>query len=82
MSPRAICRRVECLGERAGLGRLSPHVLRRSFATALLDAGNDLAVTADLMGHARTDTTRLYDRRGQRAAEAAAATIPVPYRPG
>ena len=37
-------------------------------------AGNDLAVTADLMGHARTDTTRLYDRRGQQAAEAGAAT--------
>lgn len=83
MSLRAIGKRVAVLGERAGLGKLSPHVLRRSFATALLAAGNDLAVTADLMGHARTDTTRLYDRRGEEASRAAAATLPVPYvRPG
>ena len=69
-----------------GLGRsskVSPHMLRRSFATSLLSAGNDLSVTADLMGHARTDTTRLYDRRGESAKRAAASTISVPYvRPG
>ena len=35
------------------------------------------------MGHARTDTTRLYDRRGESAKRAAASTISVPYvRPG
>ena len=31
------------------------------------------------MGHARTDTTRLYDRRGESAKRAAASTISVPY---
>ena len=83
MSPRAIGKRVQVLGARAGLGKVSPHMLRRSFATSLLSAGNDLAVTADLMGHARTDTTRLYDRRGESAKRAAASTISVPYvRPG
>ena len=45
----------------------------------LLSGGNDLAVTADLMGHARTDTTRLYDRRGEDAKRAAMDTLPVPY---
>ena len=63
----------------AGLGKLAPHSLRRSFATQLLFAGNDLAVTADLMGHSRTDTTRLYDRRGEDAKRAAMDTLPVPY---
>ena len=83
MSPRAIGKRVQVLGTRAGLGKVSPHMLRRSFATSLLSAGNDLSVTADLMGHARTDTTRLYDRRGESAKRAAASTISVPYvRPG
>ena len=83
MSPRAIGKRVQVLGARAGLGKVSPHMLRRSFATSLLSAGNDLSVTADLMGHARTDTTRLYDRRGESAKRAAASTISVPYvRPG
>ena len=70
MSPRAIGKRVQVLGARAGLGKVSPHMLRRSFATSLLSAGNDLSVTADLMGHARTDTTRLYDRRGESAKRA------------
>ena len=83
MSLRAIGKRVQVLGTRAGLGKVSPHMLRRSFATSLLSAGNDLSVTADLMGHARTDTTRLYDRRGESAKRAAASTISVPYvRPG
>ena len=83
MSLRAIGKRVQVLGARAGLGKVSPHMLRRSFATSLLSAGNDLSVTADLMGHARTDTTRLYDRRGESAKRAAPSTISVPYvRPG
>ena len=80
MSPRAIGKRVATLGARAGLGTVSPHVLRRSFGTALLAAGNDLATVADCMGHASTDTTRNhYDRRGEAAKAAAMSTIPVPY---
>ena len=81
MSGESIRLRVALRARQAGLGKLAPHALRRSFATALLANGNDLSVTADLMGHARTDTTRLYDRRGESAAKAAAATISVPYRP-
>ena len=81
MSPRAVGKRVRSLARRAGLGDVSPHTLRRSFATALLDAGCDLALAADLMGHARTDTTRLYDRRGRAAARIAADSVPVPYVP-
>ena len=79
MTTRAIAKRIERLGRAANLGSVSPHMLRRAFATALLDQGNDLAVTADLMGHARTDTTRLYDRRGEAAKQRAAASIAVPY---
>ena len=79
MSLRAIGARVAVLGERAGLGTIGPHVLRRSFCTQMLANGNDLAVTADLMGHARSDTTRLYDRRPEDAKRAAAATLAVPY---
>lgn len=46
MSLRAIGKRVQVLGERAGRGKVSPYLLRRSLATALLSAGNDLSVTA------------------------------------
>ena len=79
MTGQAVAARVIRRSEAAGLGKLAPHSLRRSFATQLLSAGNDLAITADLMGHARTDTTRLYDRRGEDAKRAAMDTLPVPY---
>ncbi len=79
MSGQAIAYRVGVRAARARLGKLAPHSLRRSFATQLLAAGNDLAVTADLMGHSRIDTTRLYDRRGEDAKRDATDTITVPY---
>lgn len=63
----------------AGVRAFSPHDLRRSFATGLLDAGADVANVAGLMGHASTDTTRRYDRRGARARQRDAERLHVPY---
>ena len=81
MSGRAIAARLAKRAAQAGItGRVSPHVLRRSFATHVLAAGNDLSVTAALMGHASVATTAIYDRRGEDAKRVAAATLAVPYR--
>lgn len=62
---------LEEIRKRTGVIHVTPHDLRRSFATHLIDKGADLSVVADLMGHASIETTRIYDRRGEAAKKKA-----------
>jgi len=54
---------VRSYGNRVGLGaRLTPHVLRHSCATHMLEHGADIRVVQELLGHASVATTQVYTK--------------------
>lgn len=61
LSPRAIQRMLKACATKAGITRkVSPHVIRHSFATDLLQNGADLRSVQALLGHANIATTQVY----------------------
>ncbi|MDX7988657.1 integrase [Xenorhabdus sp. 12] len=57
------------------LEKFAPHDLRRTFASAMLDNGEDIVTVKDAMGHSSIITTQKYDRRGDERLKNAARNL-------
>lgn len=65
-------------GQAAGLGKLAPHDLRRTYYSLCRGAGLDTRDVQRAMGHASISTTALYDRRSDAEALAALSKLDTP----
>jgi integrase len=82
LSSVGVVKALRRIADRAQVERFSPHDLRRTWITDLLEGGVDLAMVQTLAGHKNVSTTAGYDRRGEKEAHLAADVISVPKRQG
>lgn len=71
LSSRSVQRALLRLGQAASLERLTPHILRHSFAKNLIDSGVGLEKVAALLGHSNLNTTKIYVTPNQKDLEQA-----------
>ncbi|MDE2568852.1 MAG: site-specific integrase [Sphingomonadales bacterium] len=76
ISSRQLHRAVQEAAEVAGIKkRVSPHTLRHSFATHLLEQDVDIRVIQVLLGHAKLDTTAIYTKVSTKTIQAVASPL-------
>ena len=80
LSSQAVLLILEKRGKEAGVSEFSPHDFRRTFISDLLDSGVDIVTVQKLVGHATTDQTARYDRRGEETKRQAVQFLSIPKR--
>jgi site-specific recombinase XerD len=78
LSERAVFYIVVKRAQNAGIARVTPHDLRRTFATNLLEDGVDIETVSRLLGHESNETTAIYDLRGEASKARAQRRLNVP----
>jgi site-specific recombinase XerD len=73
---RALARRAE----KCGIEHFTPHDLRRTFGTHLMDEGADIDLVRQLYGHVEITTTQRYIMRGEKRKRETAMKLHVPFR--
>ena len=79
MTEQALYKMLQARAVEAGSQKLSPHDLRRTFVSDLLDASADIATVREMAGHENVNTTARYDRRPEATKRKAAELLHVPY---
>lgn len=79
MTPKTVYNMLAKRATEAGVKSFSPHDMRRTFVSDLLDAGADITTVSKMAGHASVTTTSRYDRRPEDAKRKAASLLHVPY---
>jgi site-specific recombinase XerD len=80
LSDQTIYNVIDRRAAQAGLiKKTTPHDMRRTFVSDLLDVGVDLSTVSKMAGHEDTNTTMRYDRRSSKVMQDAAEKLDVPY---
>jgi integrase/recombinase XerD len=80
MTDHAVYAILQVRALKTGVKLFSPHDLRRTFVSDLLDAGADIVKVAKMAGHDQVQTTARYDRQGEEVKKKAFKLLHVPYR--
>ncbi|MFM2476638.1 tyrosine-type recombinase/integrase [Celerinatantimonas sp. MCCC 1A17872] len=75
LSDQAVYHILQLRQKEAAIEPFAPHDLRRTFASMMLDNGEDIVTVKDAMGHASISTTQRYDRRGDERLQRASSKI-------